>query len=35
MLSRSIKSFSENCRVFTEYLEYPDATPLTKDGVKG
>ena len=20
--------FSENCRVFTEYLEYPDATPL-------
>ena len=21
-------SFSENCRVFTEYFEYPDATPL-------
>ena len=20
--------FSENCRVFSEYLEYPDATPL-------
>ena len=21
--------FSGNCRVFTEYLEYPDATPLS------
>ena len=21
--------FSENCMVFTEYLEYPDATPLS------
>ena len=26
--------FSGNCRVFTEYLEYPDATPLISIIVK-